>query len=327
MHVLVVSNHGEIKKKYVAAGIFVDRQIDSLQKIGIQVSTFDIGASHSPIHLYRQVVALRKTVRDLGINVVHARYGTITAFVSLFSGKHLVITFAGSDLLAGASVSSLRTYSGILISNLASLFSSSLICVSEELRQSLWWREKDACVIPDGVDLSRFMPGNQKEARQKLGWGTEHPIAIIDAARDAGRKGLSLALEAMDNVKKMIPTAELIILRDVQPDDMHLCYQAADVLICASILEGSPNVVKEALACNLPVVSVPVGDVIERLSSVIPSAIVPRDSRLMGDALIEILNTRQRSNGRNHVMELGLDKIALRVREIYLSAMENGKNA
>src|SRR4029079_13851520 len=90
---------------------------------------------------------------------------------------------------------------------------------------------------------------------------------------------------------------------------MPLYYRAADALLCASLSEGSPNVVKEALACNLPVVSTPVGDVPERLKGVYPSAVVARDAHSIGEALVQILLERRRSNGREHVASLDLDSI------------------
>jgi teichuronic acid biosynthesis glycosyltransferase TuaC len=321
IHILVVSNHWGINDTKTFAGRFVDRQIDYLRKAGVQVSIFDIGVNYSPVSLFQKWQALRKQARC--VDIVHARYGTIVAFLCVFSGRPTVITYGGSDLLPGASVSKTRTFVGILLSNLASLFASAIICVSEEMRQALWWRKNSAIVIPDGVDLNIFTPGDQADARQKLGWVEGHPIVIINAARDPENKGLPLAREAMEFVKIAIPSAELRIVQGIQPNDMPLCYRAADVLISASRQEGSPNVIKEALACNLPVVSTPVGDAKERLVGVYPSMVIPRDSRLMGDALITILKKCERSNGREHIMELGLDKIALQVKEIYLSVMGN----
>lgn len=324
MHILVVSNHWGRFDKKTFAGYFVDRQIKSLRRLGVQMDTFDLGTNYSPVILFQRWQTLRDKAKN--VDIVHARYGTVVAVSSVFSGRPTVITFAGSDLLPGASISKLRTYAGIFLSNFASLFASAIICVSDEMCQSLWWKKDSAIVIPNGIDLSIFTPGDQMDARRQLGWRGDHPIAILNAARDPGNKGLPLALDAMKTVKIEIPTAELKLIEGVQPDDMPLCYRAADVLICASRQEGSPNVVKEALACNLPVVSTAVGDVKLRLSGVYPSAIVPRDKHLMGTALIEILKLRNRSNGREHVLQLGLENIAHQVYDVYEKVI-NGKDA
>jgi glycosyltransferase involved in cell wall biosynthesis len=316
MRILVVSNHWGVSDTKTFAGRFVDRQIDALRKIGCYISVFDIGINHSPIVLFRKWRSLCE--QALNVDIVHARYGSIVSLLSVFSGKPTVITFAGSDVLPGASVSKLRTYTGIFMSNFASCFASAIICVSEEMRQALWWKKASALVIPDGVDLSIFTPGDQMEARQKLGWQRDHPIAIINAARDPENKGLPLAQKAIAYVKAIIPNMEFKIIQGVQPNDMPLCYRAADVLICASRQEGSPNVLKEALACNLPVVSTPVGDAELRLQGVMPSQVVPRDSIRMGNALVEILKLRKRSNGREHVQEIGMDNVARQVHEVYI---------
>jgi teichuronic acid biosynthesis glycosyltransferase TuaC len=102
---------------------------------------------------------------------------------------------------------------------------------------------------------------------------------------------------------------------------MPLYYRAADVLLCTSKVEGSPNVVKEALACNLPVVSVPVGDVTERLAGVYPSAIVPRAPKHISEALTKILSERKRSNGREQVRHLSLEHVAQKILQVYRSAL------
>jgi len=321
-----VSNHWNIKENVTSAGVFVDRQISALRKAGVQVSTFDIGTSHSPFQLLTKLRELRRSADDLGVDIVHARYGTIVAALSVLAGFPAVITYCGSDLHPGATIPPLRKYAGILLSNFASLLAREIICVSDGLRARLWWRRRKALVIPDGVDLESFSPGDQLEARKRLGWGLHHPIAIINAARDPQAKGLELAQEAMEVAKATIPNAELRVVQGIKPEDMPLCYRAADVLVCASNYEGSPNVVKEALACNLPIVSTPVGDVPERLAEVHPSAIVPRDSLAMGEALTTMLLTRERSNGREVVLDLGMHETAQRVITVYQAALKGNRS-
>src|SRR5262249_46443255 len=122
-------------------------------------------------------------------------------------------------------------------------------------------------------------------------------------------------------VRSNIPEAKLHVVSNVEPALMPMYYRAADVLLCTSKQEGSPNVVKEALACNLPVVSVSVGDVPGRLKGVFPSAIVPRDPHAIGKTLVSILLRRERSNGREHIVHLALDTVAKRVVAVYRSIM------
>ena len=87
--------------------------------------------------------------------------------------------------------------------------------------------------------------------------------------------------------------------------------------------EGSPNVVKESIACGLPVVSVDVGDVSERVRDVRPSKIVSRDPEAIGKALAEILLKAERSNGPQIIQDLSVEKMALRTLRVYEEALKS----
>ncbi|MDK2742981.1 MAG: GNAT family N-acetyltransferase [Nitrospira sp. BO4] len=321
LHVVVVSNHWGVKTSTPSAGIFVDRQIASLERVGVRISTFDIGASHSPIQIVKKWLELCRLVRRLNPDLVHAQYGTITGFVSTFVSKPAVISYCGNDLRAGASVSNVRMCLGICLSNMAALRARALICKSTQLRQALWWRRHRAIVIPSGIDLELFTPGPRDIARKQLGWDERNPIVILNVRNDPTNKGLDLAMKAMQIVRSRISEAELRLIENIEPERMPLCYRAADVLLCASLSEGSPNVVKEALACNLPVVSTPVGDVPERLAGVQPSTVVLRDAEAIGEALVKTLLERKRSNGREHVATLSMENVAQRVLDVYQAAL------
>ncbi|MDP8924340.1 MAG: glycosyltransferase family 4 protein [Chloroflexota bacterium] len=94
---------------------------------------------------------------------------------------------------------------------------------------------------------------------------------------------------------------------------------ACDVLLMTSLWEGSPNVVKEAMACDVPIVSVPVGDVPELLDGVEGCAVRPRDPRALGDALVEVLARREHPPTRAALVRKGLamESVARRVLGIY----------
>lgn len=323
LRVLQVSNHWEMKNKFVFSGIFVDRQIDSLKKAGIEISTFDIGTSHSPFIVVKKWLELRRKVKQVNPDIIHAQYGSIVGLLSVLSGRPTVVSYCGHDLLTGSSVSALRMYLGFLLSNLAALGAVGLICKSEQLRQALWWRRNQAVVIPNGVDLDLFSAGCQEQAREELGWKSQQRVVIINIGSNPIRKGLDLAKEAIKITQLHVPEAELFEISNVDPHQMVLYYRAADALVCTSKHEGSPNVVKEALACNLPVVSIPVGDVPLRLDGVEPSAIVESNPLAIGEALSKFLLNRKRSNGREYVSAISLDKIAHQVIEVYDSVLEH----
>jgi glycosyltransferase involved in cell wall biosynthesis len=317
LHVLIVSNHWEAQKQSPSAAVYVDRQVASLRDRGVQISTFDLGSSHSPWHIVRQWFELCRHIRRLTPHLIHGQYGTLVGLVSVLAGRPTVLSFCGGDLLPGSSVSALRMRCGFLLSNLAALRARRLICKSEELRQALWWCRHKAMVIPNGVDLTLFTPGPKHEARQALGWNAERPIVLLNGAGDPQRKGVDLVEAAMAVTRSQVPEAALHIVTHVEPTHMPVYYRAADVFLCASKFEGSPNAVKEALACNLPIVSVPVGDVPALLAGVSPSAIVPRDANAIGEALANMLLLRARSNGRERIGHLSLDQVAQQVLAVY----------
>ena len=99
----------------------------------------------------------------------------------------------------------------------------------------------------------------------------------------------------------------------------------ADCLVMTSDWEGSPNIIKEALACNLPIVAVDAGDVRERLVSVHPSHVVSRSGRDIGLGLAHILQSRGRSNGAATVKELSLERSAQKIRRVYDLVLSGGK--
>ena len=109
---------------------------------------------------------------------------------------------------------------------------------------------------------------------------------------------------------------------EVPAGQVPLMMSAADCLLMTSDVEGSPNVVKEAMACSLPVVSVEVGDVVERLRDVQPSRIVGRNPEELGRAVVEILETNRRSNGREiAARELSEPAMVERVKAVYARVM------
>lgn len=110
------------------------------------------------------------------------------------------------------------------------------------------------------------------------------------------------------------------------PNKMPFYYAAADVLIITSNHEGSSNCLKEAMACNLPVVSTACGDAAERLREVDPASICPRDPHLLGESLVEIIQKGQRSGGRAHLSELDSGSVAHRVLGVYRRILNGHSN-
>lgn len=323
MKVIAVGNHLAGRSITPYAGIFVDRQLDSLRAAGIDIEYFDAGPSLSPPALWKAVRQLRRRVRDVRPDLVHAQYGAGVGLVAVLSGAPAVVTFCGTDLhRGGGSMSVLRKLAGSAISNFAALRARRVICVSSVLLPHLRFKRRSANVIPRGVDLRLFSPGSRDDARRRLGWDLDTPVVLFGGGRDPVNKGLALAVETVERVRASIPNVRMEVPRNVDASEMPEYYRAADILLFTSLREGSPNVVKEAIACALPVVSVEVGDVAERLQGVTPSRVVARDANALAAAVVEILRTRGRSNGPEVAAAISLEATARSIIEVYEAVLQ-----
>jgi glycosyltransferase involved in cell wall biosynthesis len=183
-----------------------------------------------------------------------------------------------------------------------------------------------AHVIPNGVDLETFAPMDKQEAHLQLGWPANKRHVLFPGNPAAARKCYPLADAAVKSAQHQLKEAiELVVLWDVSPRHVPLYMNACDAMLMTSFIEGSPNVVKEAMACNLPLVSVPVGDVPELVEGVSGYDVRPRDADEIGAALAGLLLQRPAVHGRQALirMGLGLDSIARRICGLYESVLQS----
>jgi hypothetical protein len=148
------------------------------------------------------------------------------------------------------------------VSQLTAIRSQRIILVSEGLRERIWSQRarSRSVVIRDAVDPELFRPTPRLEARRRLGLDLSRTLVLFPHDVTQPTKRIWLAQAAVQELRTIVPAAELWVVNGVPPDEMPLYYAAADVLIVTSSREGGPSSVKEALACGLPVVSVRVGD-------------------------------------------------------------------
>jgi glycosyltransferase involved in cell wall biosynthesis len=310
-------------EEHGSAMIFAKRQVASLREQGVDCRAFFLRERRSPLGIARELLRLRRRIRDEAPDVVHAQYGTVTALVAaLATTGPLVITFRGSDLDPVRGSGRVRVAIAHLVSQLAALRASRIVCVSGSVRDRLWWRRPSAVVIPSGVDTAAFAPAARAAARRELGWDPDRRVVLFNAGRDPEVKRLDLARAAFAEARSRGGELDLVVLDGtIDPSRMPEVMNAADCLLLTSDNEGSPNVVKEAIACGLPVVSVDVGDVRERLRGVEPSAVVARDPEALGRALAAVLAERRRSNGPAHTEAFEMGRVAARLREVYDAAL------
>lgn len=243
-------------------------------------------------------------------DIIHVNSGMVAPFGFLQHQRPIVITFWGDDLLGN------RLYG--LQSKIAKVCanrSSAVIVRSEEMAAAL---PCEAEIIPSGVDMEKFRPVDRQDALRKVGWehNARHVLFPYDPIKS--KKRYPVAKKVVDTVNERISdSVKLQTVFDVPHDNMYLYYNAADALLLPSLREGSPNTVKEAMACNLPVVSTNVGDVQDRLNPVNISFVCESDSELEISLEKVLKSPKKRSNGRKYVQDVSLERMGNRIIEVY----------
>ncbi|MFH0896407.1 MAG: glycosyltransferase [Bacteroidota bacterium] len=289
--------------------IFCKRQVSSLIENGITVQSFYLKSRTSLRTLFSERKRLKKTIRIFKPDILHCYYGTVTALLgaSVFF-PHMVISFLGSDVNRNRHDPFLRNFLGRSFSNIALLQARKAICVSSALKTKLWWGRKKASVITFGVNTEFFKPIDKSNARQMLGWNNNESV-ILFSSSDNKVKRLDIAERVVQKVCETKPDTRLEVISG-QYEESQLPYviNASDCLLVCSDSEGSPTIVKEAMSCNLPVISNDVGDVKERLQGTSSHSIVPQNSDKLAESIVNIIVQNERSNGREKIIADGISE-------------------
>lgn len=309
-----------------SAMIFASKQVEAMRELGVVSEIFALESRTDLARLLRESRRFRQCVASCRPDLIHAQYGTVTAlFASLMATIPLVITFRGSDLNPAPSDPWLRSLVRRWLSQYAARKAVRMICVSQGLKRRLWWRRDRALVLPSGVDTEVFVPRSLSEARAELGWGVSERIVLFNAGLSPAVKRLDLAQAAVEKAEEVCGPIRLALLDGRVPQDKVVTMMnGADCLLMTSDWEGSPTIVQEAMACNLPVLSVDVGDVRERLAGVTPSGLVGRNPAEMAQVLVAWLAAPRRSNGRECIATVAQAHIARQTLAVYHAALANG---
>lgn len=148
-------------------------------------------------------------------------------------------------------------------------------------------------------------------------------IVLFNAGGRPREKRLDIAQDAVERAGNVVGNVRLLLLNgNVSPELVPMYIGASDCVLLVSDWEGSPTIVQEAMACNIPVVTFDVGDVRERLAGVVPSMIVPRDPSAVADAIVEIMLGPRVSNGRESAKHISHERLALDIIRVYEDAIK-----
>lgn len=309
MRVLFVSSGNASKTG--EAGVIVKAQGESLSDIGIDVEYFGIVGSGIKGYL-KNVKKLRRFLKNKKYDVIHAHYSLSGFCASLAGAKPLVVSLMGSDVMASNSFSKLIEFCSKFIWKATIIKSVAM----NKLKLS------NVQVVPNGVNLGLFKFNEKLNYKVELDLDIEKKYILFVANPGRQEKNYQLALNAVSELNS--DNVALIPVYNVPHSDIVKYMFAADVLVFTSLWEGSPNVIKEAMACNCPIVSVDVGDVKDVIEGVENCYLVDYDAKNIAEKLNRVLKNGKRSNGREKILKMGLDSesVANRIVEIYKDVLE-----
>lgn len=312
------------------------RQVDSLNSVdGVKVKVFLVTNRTNPIGFIRNYYKLKNEINHFKPIVIHSHYGSMVGLMaSLIAFKYkikFIVSYCGDDLF-GSSNSGLlwviRNRLMILISHLVSFKANHIHVKSQSLFNALSRSaKKKASIIPNGVNSTFFSPkgSNWIIAKSEEKCSKNEMFKIFFNASSGSNqavKNIALAKATIDELKLLEINSELSIVGNATPSEFKDKLLSSNCLLLTSFHEGSPNVVKEALACNIPVVSVDCGDVKELLLNVNKGGVVSEyDEHLLAQKVKEVLGNDEYFNGRDQFIKMGLDEknIAQRIIGLYHS--------
>ena len=266
---MITSEWPSINTPFIAP--FVVQQYNKLIENHISVDIIHVKGNGNPFCYIKNWLIVRKVLKNGNYNIVHAQWAqSALSAIPLFIP--LVVTYRGDDLegiINNKGKHGIASYILRFLSKSVSLFSDHNIIVSSHFKSKLWSKNTPLTVIPSGIDFSMIPKINKKESRIKWNYPLDKTIVIFPNKKSVYRKRFDL----VERCIQLLPEEykDKIILKVAYGFDRTEIMEqmiASDFLIFASMHEGSPNIIKEAIACNLPIISVDVADVKSRISHI-----------------------------------------------------------
>src|SRR4030088_407030 len=177
-------------------------------------------------------------------------------------------------------------------------------------------------VLPHEIDLDVFQPTEREQAREALGLETNKKYLLFAANPEIAVKRFPLAKAVAEHLAEQDPAVELIVVSKETQQRLALYMSACDALIFPSYQEGSPNIIKQAMACNLPIVATDVGDVGEVIGNTNGCYVCKAEMEEFVQRLAVILRRRERTQGRAQVQHLARPVVAQRIIGVYEQVLE-----
>ena len=308
-----------------AFGSFVQTQVEALKQAGIEIELLVLKGRFRKLNYPMAVFQLRRRLAEGSFDLVHAHYGYVGMVARTQWKVPVVVTYHGGDLM-GLIVNDRgkKASSGPLIAAAGQMLARNVdaaIVQSAEMASLL--DSSNVFIIPHEIDFEVFRLTDREQARATLGLQAHKKYLLFAANPQNGVKRFPLAKAAAEQLISQDPSIELVVVYKEPQDRLALFMNACDALVFTSYMEGSPNIVKQAMACNLPIVSTDVGDVREIIGATKECYVCKPDVREFVQRLAEILRHRERTTGREQVRHLAGPAVSQRITKVYEQVLRN----
>lgn len=294
-------------------GAVVANQAQSLKDSRVDIQFYLIRGKSIRGYL-SNVMKIRNFIKENAFDLIHA-HGVSALVATLSFKKPLVVSLLGSELNESKYIKSLVKYLARNYWNHTIVKSEDMLSKIKAIQNSMW-----VSVIPNGVNLSIFKPAEKTEAKKKFQWDPSFKQILWLADTSRKSKNYALATKSIEILGRA--DVELKTVSFVEKESVPDYLNAADVLLLTSLWEGSPNIVKEAMSCNCPVVATDVGDIKWLFGAESGHFITnfdPADVAVKLRQALAFSVENKYTKGRERILALGLDSdsIAQRIINIY----------
>ncbi len=276
---------------------FVQEQGRSLEQLGCEVEYFAVVGKGMHGYL-RNVKPLRKKIEEWKPDVVHAHFG-LCGMVAVLAARKIVpvvITCHNGETLS---------MSANIISSLAIRRADYTICVAQHIYDKLYLKPKRYIIQPCGIDLKDLLLVDKAKAMKEMGLSSDKINILFGGSFSNARKNAPLAQAAISLLNR--DDINLIEMKGFNRSQVNKLLCGCDMLLLPTKSEGSPQVLKEAMACNCSIVATDVADIAFLLQGVTNSYVTTFDPSDVADKILRVIECGQRTNGRDRINELKLD--------------------
>jgi glycosyltransferase involved in cell wall biosynthesis len=314
------------KPENPAYGSFVRTQVEFLRHAGVDVEVLVLQGRFQKWQYASGIFQLRKLLSGNSIELVHTHYGYTGMVARTQWSVPIVATFHGDDLLGTVNERGHKTFASSLVVAAGRALAG---CIDAAIVQSKEMAGRlprgDVFIIPHEVDFQLFRPIEKQSARAALGLDPQKKYLLFAANPAIPVKRFSLAKAVADELYRRDSSTQLLTVYKEPQDRLALFMNACDALVFTSYQEGSPNIVKQAMACNLPIVSTDVGDVREIIANTQGCYICRPDLHEFLACLATVLRSGSRTNGRDNIRHLSGPAVARRIIEVYEHVLRKRK--